>query len=81
MSNKNHFVLFIYILFACVIGMNIVAMVSFISTGLFLLVFHNVPFALPLDDIVKYSKAASFAGVIIAIGCWYMYYRHYKRYR
>lgn len=41
----------------------------------------DVPFEIHIDDLIKYSKAATFAGIIVAVGCWWIYYQGYKKNR
>lgn len=79
MSRKRWFILFTYLIAASVVGMIIIALAAFFFSQFFLLIFHGIPLAFSISDLIRYLKAASFAGTVIGCGCWYIYYRHYRK--
>ncbi|WP_202305885.1 hypothetical protein [Dryocola clanedunensis] len=79
MSHKRWFILFAYLIAASILGMIILALAAFIFSRLFLLIFQGIPLTLPFSDLIRYLKAASLAGTVIGCGCWYIYYRHYRK--
>lgn len=65
----------------CIPMFIIMFLVLYILIMIYISFSYGIPFELSWADTLKYTKAACFTGAITAIGCWHLYYKHYKRYR
>jgi hypothetical protein len=81
MRKQQWFFVFLYLLAACNVLFIILAMSIYVLTDFFLYLMYAIPFELSLSDTLKYIKAASFAGSLVAIGSWWIYYQHYRKNR
>lgn len=81
MTFKRSLLVFIYLLISCILAMNVFVVLLYSVIRLLFMVMYDVPFELLSNDLLKYVKAASFAGSLIAIGCWWIYYQHYSKNR
>ena len=81
MMKKSWFIIFFYLFAACNIAMIIIFLFLYVLIRIYLLLMYQIPFELVWADTWKYTKAASFAGSLIAIGCWWIYYQHYRKNR
>lgn len=81
MRSKNLLLILLYLLTSCILAFNIIVVIVFAATRLFFLIFYNVPFEMNPHDLIRYIKAASFTGCIVAIGNWWMYFKHYRKCR
>ncbi|RJT27433.1 hypothetical protein D6029_02215 [Buttiauxella izardii] len=78
---KKSLLVFIYLFTSCVFALNVFVVLLFIMARLFFFVMYDVPFEISISDLTKYIKAASFAGSLISVGCWWVYYQHYRKNR
>ena len=69
----------VYLLASCTLGMNVFVVLLLCGIRLFFWIMFDIPFEIFVDDLIKYSKAATFTGVTIAIGCWWVYYQRYRK--
>jgi len=81
MTFKKRLLVLIYLLTACTLGMNFFIVLILCVIRLFFWVMLDLPFEIPVDDLIKYSKAATFTGIIIAFGCWWIYFQRYRNSR
>ncbi len=81
MRKQQWIFVFLYLLAACNTVLIILAIGIYALTDFFLYLMYEIPFELSLSDTLKYIKAASFAGTLVAIGSWWIYYRHYRKNR
>lgn len=81
MTFKKWLLVFVYLLASCTLGLNVFVVLLLCGIRLFFWVMFDVPFEIPVDDLIKYSKAATFAGITVAIGCWWIYYKNYRKNR
>lgn len=79
MTFKGLILMYIILLLTSVLALNIFSLLVFLGTRIFFWFAFNVPFELPSDDLIKYCKASTFAGVVIATGCWWIYYQRFRR--
>lgn len=81
MTFKKWLSVFVYLLTSCAFGMNIFVVLLLYGVSFFFWAMFDVPFEIHIDDLIKYSKAATFSGIIVAVGCWWIYYQGYKKNR
>lgn len=81
MRKQQWIFVFLYLLSACNVAFIILAMSIYLLTDFFLYLMYGVPFELSLSDTLKYIKASFFAGSLVAIGSWWIYYQHYRKNR
>ena len=81
MTTRKWLFIFLYLLISCTLALNVMALITLLITRLFLLIFYEVPIEIEYVDLIKYAKAATFSGSLVSIGCWWIYYRHYRQNR
>lgn len=81
MAGKYWLRVLLCLFIVCIPMFVIMFLVLYILIRIYVSFSYGIPFELSWTDTFKYTKAACFTGVIVAVGCWYLYYRHYKRYR
>lgn len=79
MKKESWFIIFLYLFVACNIAMTLIFLFLYVLIRSYILLMYQIPFELVWADIWKYTKAASFAGSLIAIGSWWIYYQHYRK--
>lgn len=80
-SASKWFLIFIYLVIALPVGICIAAVVMQILIRLFYFFLHGLPLNLSSIDYMKILKGSIVGGVIGAIGCWWIYYQHYRKNR
>ncbi|TQI81340.1 hypothetical protein FHU10_3745 [Serratia fonticola] len=78
MSRKKWLFLLLYLLVSCVAILIIMALVTYVAVRFFYFIGYGTPFELFYIDILKYIEAAFYGGVVVGVGCWWIYYRHYN---
>ncbi|VDY64281.1 Uncharacterised protein [Shimwellia blattae] len=81
MREKPWSLILFYLLVACNVAMIIAFLFLYILIRVYILLAYQIPFELVWEDTWKYTKAASFSGTLIALGCWWIYYQHYRKNR
>lgn len=79
MTRKKWLFLLVYLLVSCVVALIIMALATYVLVRVFFFIVYGSPFDLSYADILKYIKAASFAGSLVAVGCWCIYYQRYRQ--
>lgn len=80
-SASKWFLIFIYLIIALPIGVFIAAIATQILIMLFYFFFHGLSLDLSSIDYVRVLKGSIIGGIIGAIGCWWIYYQHYRKNR
>lgn len=75
------FLIFIYLLIAFPVGLFIAAVTMQILIRLFYFFLDGLSLNLSSIDYVKILKGSIAGGVIGAIGCWWIYYQHFRKNR
>lgn len=75
------FLVFIYLLIAFPIAIFVAAVSTQILIKLFFFFFNGLSINLSSIDYVKIFKGSAAGGIIGAIGCWWIYYQHYRKNR
>ena len=75
------FLIFIYLLIAFPVGIFIAAVTMQILIRVFYFFLDGLSLNLSSIDYVKILKGSIAGGVIGAIGCWWIYYQHYRKNR
>lgn len=75
MTSKKWFLLWLLLTFAFVVAANIVALLTYFSAKIYLLITQDIPIDVYLPGFMKLVKSISFGGLILGCGCWWIYYR------
>ncbi|HFH0422640.1 TPA: hypothetical protein ACGHLA_000591 [Salmonella enterica subsp. enterica serovar Bovismorbificans] len=78
MNERNWLLSFILILLALILTMDIIALLTYFFAKVYLYCIRNVPFEMTSTELVRVIKGASFGGLIVGIGCWYIYFKNSK---
>ena len=81
MTSKKWFLLWFFLTFAFVVTANIVALLTYFSARIYLLITQDIPIDVYLPGFMKLIKGTSFGGFIFGCGCWWIYYQGYKKNR
>lgn len=79
LSASKWLLIFVYLVITLPIGIFISAAIMQILINLFYFVFYESSLNLLSIDYIKILKGSIGGGVIGAIGCWWIYYRHYRK--
>lgn len=80
-KKRNWFSLMVYLITVSVVVIFLSFLLLQICVELFFLIFYGLPFQISNIDIWKCLKAGFGAGVVAGIGCWWIYYQHYRKNR
>ncbi|HCM1918896.1 TPA: hypothetical protein N3A33_004943 [Salmonella enterica subsp. salamae serovar 28:r:e,n,z15] len=78
MNEKNWMLSFILILLALILTMDVIALLSYFFAKVYLYYIHNIPFEINSTKLGRAIKGASFGGLIVGIGCWYITFKNRK---
>lgn len=74
-SKKWVLLLFLFLLLS-ILTMNFIGLVVYAFAKIYLYFVRDVPFLTYLPGLYKIIRGASFGGIVVGIGCWYVYYRN-----
>lgn len=80
-SASTWFLIFIYLAIAFPVGIFISAATIQVLIKLFYFFLNGLPLNFSSIDYVKILKGSIAGGIIGAIGCWWIYYQHYRKNR
>lgn len=80
-KKRNWLSLMAYLIIASVVAIFLGFLLLQICVELFFLIFYGLSFQMSNIDFWKCLKAGLGGGVVAAIGCWWIYYQHYKKNR
>ncbi|MGC0953776.1 hypothetical protein WKH09_10175 [Pantoea agglomerans] len=75
------FLIFIYLVITLPVGIFIAAIARQVLIKLFYVFFHGLSLDLSTINYIKILKGSIAGGMIGAIGCWWIYYQHYRKSR
>lgn len=75
------FLIFIYLVTTLPVGIFIAAIATQVLIKLFYVFFHGLSLDLSTINYIKILKGSIAGGMIGAIGCWWIYYQHYRKSR
>ena len=78
-KKRNWLSLMAYLIIASVVAIFLGFLLLQICVELFFLIFYGLSFQMSNIDFWKCLKAGLGGGVVAAIGCWWIYYQHYKK--
>ncbi|MEM6162709.1 hypothetical protein AAH446_19540 [Erwinia sp. P6884] len=78
-SASKWFLIFSYLIVTFPIGVFIASTATQILIKLFYFFFLELPLDFSSIDYMKILKGSIAGGVIGAIGCWWIYYQHYRK--
>jgi len=73
--------IFIYLVITLPVGIFIAAISTQVLIKLFFVFFYGLSLDLTTINYVKILKGSIAGGMIGAIGCWWIYYQHYRKSR
>lgn len=73
--------IFIYLVITLPVGIFIAAIATQVLIKLFYVFFHGLSLNLSTINYIKILKGSIAGGMIGAIGCWWIYYQHYRKRR
>lgn len=76
MTGKKWILLFALFMLLSILTMNFVGLVAYAIAKTYLYFVRDVPFLIYLPGLYKVIRGASFGGIVVGIGCWYVYYRN-----
>ncbi|ALR75097.1 hypothetical protein [[Enterobacter] lignolyticus] len=76
MNQKKWLLSFALILVALVLTMDIIALLTYFIAKVYLYFVRDIPFKVGLAELIRIVKGASFGGLIVGIGCWYVSFKH-----
>jgi H+/Cl- antiporter ClcA len=80
-KKRNWLSLMVYLIIASVIAIFLSFLLLQICVELFFLIFYGLSFQMSNIDVWKCLKAGLCGGVVAGIGCWWIYYQHYRKNR
>lgn len=78
-SDKRWLLLFLYLIVACMVTVSLGFILIQFAVELFFKVFYGLPIDLSNINVLKCIKAGSVGGAIGGIGCWFIYFRQYRK--
>ncbi|MDF7680567.1 hypothetical protein PT300_08160 [Enterobacteriaceae bacterium ESL0689] len=73
--------IFIYLMISIPAGIFISAVITQIAIRVFYCLFSDVALDISTIDYIKILKGSVAGGSIGAIGCWWIYFKHHRKYR
>lgn len=70
-----------YLIIASVVTIFLSFLLLQICVELFFLIFYGLTFQISNIDVLKCLKAGLGGGVVAGLGCWWIYYQHYRKNR
>lgn len=75
------FLIFIYLIISLPVGIFVAAIATQILIKLFYFFFQGASLDLSSIDYLKILKGSIAGGIVGAIGCWWIYFQHYRKNR
>lgn len=80
-SVSKWFLIFMYLMISLPVGIFIAATATQILIKLFYFFFYGLPLDLSSIGYLRILKGSIAGGIVGAIGCWWIYYQHYRKNR
>lgn len=76
MTSKKWILLFFLFLLLSVLTMNFIGLVVYAIAKIYLYFVRDIPFLTYFPGLYNVIRGASFGGIVVGMGCWYVYYRN-----
>lgn len=76
MKGEKWLLSFFLFLFAAILTLNIIAILTCFIADVYLYFFRDVPFEVNFIELMKITKGASLGGIIVGVGCWYASFKN-----